>query len=72
MPIKKSAVLLIILSLSSVSLLLFSASIAPSLEVIPAMPVNYTPTKCCSKVIDNNKDESPWDMISQIMLRSVA
>ncbi len=71
MPIKKSAILLIVLSLSSVSLLVFSSSVTPSLPAMPDTPVEFTPAKCCTKMIET-KSDSPWDMISQIMLRSAA
>ncbi|MEP7143141.1 MAG: hypothetical protein ABI707_09740 [Ferruginibacter sp.] len=71
MPLKKSALLLILLSASSVSLLVFSAALAPQEPVVPVIPVQGTPVKCCSQ-INEPKTFSPWDMISQIMLRSAA
>ncbi|MEO7530870.1 MAG: hypothetical protein ABIS69_05645 [Sediminibacterium sp.] len=71
MPIKKSAILLIVLSLSSVCLLVFSSSVTPSLPYIPDLPAVCTPAKSCTNMIEPKSDAS-WDMISQIMLRSAA
>lgn len=71
MPLKKSAVLLIVLSASSVGLLVFSSSIPYPEPVIKGVPERCTPVNCCSQ-FNKEKLFSPWDMISQIMLRSVA
>lgn len=66
MPLKKSAHLLILLGLSSVSLVIYSANVVPIVPVKAAMTV-----QCCSQVKEA-KFFSPWEMISQMMLRSAA
>jgi hypothetical protein len=71
MPIKKSALLSILLSVSSVSLLVFSAAIAPVVTIAPDIPVKCIPAKCCSQS-NEPKIFSTWDVISQIMWRSAA
>ena len=77
MPIKKSALLLIVLSLSSVSLLVFSSDSTPAAEpaqsVLPTtcVPAKGIPTKCCIQ-LNEPKTFSPWDLMTHIMLRSAA
>lgn len=71
MLIKRSALLLILLSVSSVSLLVFSAASAPPVTVVPEIPVKCPPAKCCSQ-INEPKIFSTWDMISQMVWRPAA
>jgi hypothetical protein len=62
MPIKKSAMLFIVLAVSSVSLLVF-----PSNTII----AKATPVKCCKQLTEAELF-SPWSIMSQSMLRSKA
>lgn len=65
MPIKKSALLLLALAISSVSLLVFSSDTpTPNAKEVPKV-------KCCQQL---NKSDviSPWSILSQSMLRSKA
>ncbi|MEO5890021.1 MAG: hypothetical protein ABIQ31_07180 [Ferruginibacter sp.] len=71
MPLKRSALLLIILAVSSMSLLVFSAAVAPPVSEVPLVPAQCTPEKCCSQV-NEPKNFSTWDMISEIMWKSAA
>lgn len=69
MPVKKSALLLIMLSVSSIGLLVFSSMITP--EAVIAEPVKCKSPRSCSQLIEM-KFYAPWDMVSQVMLRSAA
>ncbi|MBC7422638.1 MAG: hypothetical protein H7334_04190 [Ferruginibacter sp.] len=65
MPIKKSALLLLALAISSVSLLVFSSD-------TPITTAKGVPkVKCCQQL---NKSDviSPWSILSQSMLRTKA
>jgi len=69
MSIKKSALLMIVLSASSVGLLVYSSAITPMPTI--TIPIDPTPKKSCSQ-LNECKPYPSWDMISQIMLRSAA
>ncbi len=69
MPVKKSALLLIALSVSSIGLLVFSLDITPDAPNTP--PVKCKSARRCSQ-LNEIKSFAPWDMVSQIMLRSAA
>ncbi|MEO6356623.1 MAG: hypothetical protein ABIU77_11935 [Ferruginibacter sp.] len=62
MPLKKSALLLIALAISSVSVLVFSAN-----KIIPAAKK----INCCNQV-NQNELFVPWNMVSHSMLLSKA
>ncbi|MBC7629527.1 hypothetical protein [Ferruginibacter sp.] len=62
MLIKKSAMLLIALATSSVSILVFSSD-----KIIPSS----LPVKCCQQLVENELF-SPWGIMSQSMLRTKA
>ncbi len=62
---------MIVLFVSSVSLVLFSSSISYPEPAIKGAPAGCTAAKCPSQ-FNEEKLFSPWDMISQIMLRSAA
>ena len=65
MPIKKSALLLLALAISSVSLLVFSSDTpTPTAKGVPKV-------KCCQQ-LNKNEVISPWNILSQSMLRSKA
>lgn len=69
MPLKKSALLLIALSVGSVGLLVFSSDITMVDPI--AEPAKCKPSRSCSQ-LNEMKSFAPWDMVSQIMLRSAA
>ncbi|MEO6733417.1 MAG: hypothetical protein ABIN01_19500 [Ferruginibacter sp.] len=71
MPLKKSALLLIILSVSSISLLVFASAITPPVTDVPVLPVKCVRTNSCNQM-NENKLFQRWDMFSQIVLRSAA
>lgn len=62
MPIKKSAVLFVTLTMSSVSLLVFSAK-----KITPAAK-----TPNCCKQLKQSEPFSPWIIMSQSILRTSA
>jgi len=69
MLVKKSAVLLMVTTFSSVGLLVFSSGITPDAPI--AEPVKCKSSRRCSQ-LNEIKSFAPWDMVSQIMLRSAA
>ena len=66
MPLKKSAHLLILLGISSVSLVIFSANVKHTVPFTATVAV-----QCCSQIAEARLF-SPWEIISQMMLRSAA
>lgn len=68
MPVKKSAILFFLLSVGSISLLVFSSEIKPAETGIPA---KCNPALRCSQMNDP-KTFLPFYMISQLVLRSAA
>jgi hypothetical protein len=60
---------MIVVSLSSVSLLVFSAGVTPAEPLVT--PMKCKSGRCCSQ-LNESKSFTPWDMVSQIMLRSAA
>ena len=68
MPIKKSAVLLLLVTACSVSLLVFSADTTPAKDIAPLLPAKCNQGEICTQV-PTLKPASAWDMISQIMWR---
>ena len=69
MLVKKSAILLIVLTVSSVGLLVFSSDITQDAHI--AEPIKCKSSGRCSQ-LNEMKSFAPWDMVSQIMLRSAA
>jgi len=69
MPVKKSALLLIALTVSSVGLLVYSLDITPAESI--AQPAKCKSSRCCSQ-LNEIKSFAPLDLVSQIILRSAA
>lgn len=65
MPIKKSAVVFILLAVNSIILVLLPSDSPPT----EPLPENGSPTKC-SSLIKARKPFSPWDMVSKLLLQS--
>lgn len=66
--LKKSAVLLILISAGAIGLLMLSVSGKPQSSLTP---VKYVPSNPSNKIPERDTF-STWDMISEIMLRSAA
>ena len=71
MPVKKSALLLILSSVSSVSLLVYSSGITPPPRLNGVMPGIFPPATNCREMLED-KLFSPFEIISQMMLGTIA